>query len=491
MMRLITVAILTCACLRSSVDAAELNLVAWNLESGGNLRNKIADQIRSYEDVDIWIFSEVDAGSADAFIIAAGEGGGSTYAGLIGNTGGADRLLIVYNQSLLTLRDGFELSPMALGGGRAPLVAEFELSENGERILVVANHLHRKSAPKRLQQAREFRDWVSQQSLPLITAGDFNFDFDVPSGPGNEAYQEFLLGNVVEWERPTTLIATNWSDNNGDGDNDFDSVLDFIFTAGPAKLWQCETEIIVKNGDFPDDHTTSDHRPLLAKFDTSANSPEALSAAEAKPNLVIAKSRDANAQPPAPRLSGALIGSSRINQFNAASSASSFGHYEGDIVAKWSPDGRHMTLVEDFAYIDGRNKLWKAPKGSIVDGASIPQAFWSVIGSPFTGEFRAASVVHDVYCENKDEPWEDVHRMFYEACRCSGVSLVKAKVMYYAVYHFGPRWGDVQAMASAASEGSVSQAQVEALEAYVRWKDPSLDELESLPPVVLQPDNRD
>jgi len=30
--------------------------------------------------------------------------------------------------------------------------------------------------------------------------------------------------------------------------------------------------------------------------------------------------------------------------------------------------------------------------------------------------------------------------MFYDAMRCSGVGLFKAKVMFYAVYRFGPRW---------------------------------------------------
>ena len=30
--------------------------------------------------------------------------------------------------------------------------------------------------------------------------------------------------------------------------------------------------------------------------------------------------------------------------------------------------------------------------------------------------------------------------MFYEACRCGGVPEYKAKVLYAAVYHFGPKW---------------------------------------------------
>ena len=49
-------------------------------------------------------------------------------------------------------------------------------------------------------------------------------------------------------------------------------------------------------------------------------------------------------------------------------------------------------------------------------------------------------MVHDVACEERTSKWEDVHNMFYEACRCGGVSWGQAKTMYYAVYNFGPRW---------------------------------------------------
>lgn len=117
-----------------------------------------------------------------------------------------------------------------------------------------------------------------------------------------------------------------------------------------------------------------------------------------------------------------------------------FGRFEGRVLASWSPDGRDMTLEEDFAYLDPRQKKWNAPKGSVVNGASIPQAFWSLIGGPFEGRYRNASVTHDVACVEMRERWEDVHLMFYEACRCGGVSEKKAKLLYYAVYHFGPRW---------------------------------------------------
>jgi len=117
-----------------------------------------------------------------------------------------------------------------------------------------------------------------------------------------------------------------------------------------------------------------------------------------------------------------------------------WGRFVGSVTARWLDDGRSMTLVEPFAYIDPRDTRWNAPAGAVVNGASIPQAFWSLIGGPFEGRFRDASVVHDVACEERSRPWRDVHRMFYEACRCGGVEAVLAKTMYYAVHHFGPRW---------------------------------------------------
>ncbi len=121
-------------------------------------------------------------------------------------------------------------------------------------------------------------------------------------------------------------------------------------------------------------------------------------------------------------------------------SHSDWGRFEGEVVASWDADGRLMTLREDFAYVDPAGRRWLAPAGTVVDGASIPRLFWTVIGSPFSGRYRNASVVHDIECDEMREPWQDVHRMFYEACRAGGVEEAQAKIMYYAVYHFGPRW---------------------------------------------------
>ena len=117
-----------------------------------------------------------------------------------------------------------------------------------------------------------------------------------------------------------------------------------------------------------------------------------------------------------------------------------WGRFIGDVVARWEPDGRDMTLVDPFGYVDPRAVGWDAPAGAVVNGASIPRAFWSLIGGPFEGRFRNASVVHDVACVVRDRPWQEVHRMFHDACRCGGVGAAKASAMYFAVFRFGPRW---------------------------------------------------
>jgi hypothetical protein len=120
--------------------------------------------------------------------------------------------------------------------------------------------------------------------------------------------------------------------------------------------------------------------------------------------------------------------------------AQDYGTFVGKIVAEWLDDGRKMKLIEPFSYIDPNGSKWNAPAGWEVDGASIPQIAWSIIGGPFEGKYRNASVIHDVACDQKSRPWMDVHRTFYTAMLASDVDPIKAKIMYAAVYHWGPRW---------------------------------------------------
>jgi hypothetical protein len=78
-------------------------------------------------------------------------------------------------------------------------------------------------------------------------------------------------------------------------------------------------------------------------------------------------------------------------------SSENWGSYpDGNVKAEWLPDGRSMKLLETFRYVDANGVAWAAPKDSVVDGASIPQEFWTFIGGPFEGKYRNASVCHDV-----------------------------------------------------------------------------------------------
>lgn len=147
-------------------------------------------------------------------------------------------------------------------------------------------------------------------------------------------------------------------------------------------------------------------------------------------------------------------------------------------------DDENWELIEEVKYVDRHNQVWIAPPGSIINGASIPRVFWSIIGSPLRGKFVKASVVHDVYCVNKERTWQATHLMFYEAMLLSGVEPAKAKVIYYAVYNFGPRWGDKGENKGEdyphAPDGKWSKEDVEALLKYIEEKSPTVDELEKI-----------
>jgi hypothetical protein len=108
-----------------------------------------------------------------------------------------------------------------------------------------------------------------------------------------------------------------------------------------------------------------------------------------------------------------------------------------------TPDApnRNVRVIDDFNFTradDG--SVWDAPSGSLVDGASIPRVLWSLVGSPFTGDYVYASIVHDVACHERSRPWRDTHYMFYLACLAGGTRRGRAKLMYLAVRNFGPRW---------------------------------------------------
>lgn len=119
-----------------------------------------------------------------------------------------------------------------------------------------------------------------------------------------------------------------------------------------------------------------------------------------------------------------------------------FGSYSKDQVkALWLNQGRKARLLETLVFTDPKGKNWIAPKGHIIDGASIPALLQPFIGSPYGGKYVMASIIHDVACDEKKDQWREVHKVFHFAMLASGVPVEKANLMYDAVYKGGPRWG--------------------------------------------------
>src|SRR6266567_1946119 len=175
---------------------------------------------------------------------------------------------------------------------------------------------------------------------------------------------------------------------------------------------------------------------------------------------------------------------------DAAQESPKWGYYSGSPVTRWEPDGRTMTLLSELRYTDPQGFTWIAPSGSQVDGASIPRSLWSIMGGPFEGKYRNASVLHDVAYDQRNRPWEVCDRMFYNAMRCSGVSAVEAGTMYYALRKFGHHWKAPKAEPVKVGDEMVARAEevrpaipvnrgdINATRDWIRNSDPSLQQIE-------------
>jgi|TARA_B110000908_G_scaffold100548_1_gene118563 hypothetical protein len=104
---------------------------------------------------------------------------------------------------------------------------------------------------------------------------------------------------------------------------------------------------------------------------------------------------------------------------------------------------RTVALLEDLVFYTKAGDSITVPAGFESDGASVPKLFWSAF-PPFD-TYLPAAVVHDILCvqgHNDKCLYTSIEAadIFYEAMRACGVGITKARMMYYAVRYFGPKW---------------------------------------------------
>ena len=162
--------------------------------------------------------------------------------------------------------------------------------------------------------------------------------------------------------------------------------------------------------------------------------------------------------------------------------AAGWGYFSGPVETRWESDGVTMVLLNELRYTDPYGEVWVAPAGSRVNGASIPRAFWSIMGGPFEGKYRKASVLHDVAYEEQRRSPKEVDLMFYNAMRASGVGAVTAKTMYYALLRHGRHWKHKQARpvnTGPARETAVAPGELNEIQRWIEANDPDLDQIDA------------
>ena len=93
-------------------------------------------------------------------------------------------------------------------------------------------------------------------------------------------------------------------------------------------------------------------------------------------------------------------------------------------------------VMEPLVYEDDEVIIQVNPKFDF-DGASIPQALWSIVGSPMTGGYQRAGCLHDALYAAEYYPRDVCDKLFLDAMKSDGVGYLRRYAMYNAVRAFG------------------------------------------------------
>ena len=265
----------TCICLLVAhpVLAFELSVVSYNVESDSDTdATAVAQDIQRIPQSHIWGLVEVDTPDLEAYRAAIGQ----DFVLIPGNTGQYsnrpdDRMAIIFDSDVLEqIGQTEELS--AAGGSRHPLLARFRVKATGQEFWFVLNHLQRGREETRQAQADWLNKWAqgkadNQVPPSIVLLGDYNFDVTPYTKRGNEAFDLFMQDGMFRWVEPGCLAANSCPLTGTGCHPQFNSILDFVFLAGPARRWSASSEILFKDdADYCalEGQGGADHRPVRA-----------------------------------------------------------------------------------------------------------------------------------------------------------------------------------------------------------------------------------
>lgn len=184
----------------------------------------------------------------------------------------------------------------------------------------------------------------------------------------------------------------------------------------------------------------------------------------------------------------AALGCAKINPTEAETEREP-GFHPAEITLREVPGTSFKELIDDqLVYTDALGNDWTAPKGTWTDGASVPRLALSVTDGRFDKAFLKAAVVHDAYCQGENaehspeqyqsRPWQQVHRMFFEAAISGGTPITRARLMFAAVWLGGPRWKDPAHDLSLVPQ-DILLAEFQACKEWIEAKEPTREEIEA------------
>jgi hypothetical protein len=109
------------------------------------------------------------------------------------------------------------------------------------------------------------------------------------------------------------------------------------------------------------------------------------------------------------------------------------------VVLELLPDGIHARVQRELIYTARSGVVITVPIGFCTDGASIPVALWSTVGSPYTGKYRRAAILHDFMYHTPTLAKDDADSIFLEAMLLDGTDGLQAHAIWEGVHLFGRR----------------------------------------------------